>query len=967
MDFSKFKIFVRANQKILAALVLLVIASGIAFMYRDDAIISLNRFFAATPGPSVVLNNYPGGAGYRHGDVVDASWSANTAVSCTASNWIDTGEANEGRASSNPINACAASNGSFNITCCYLDGTCGTTGTSFKIDQSTCPTASTAPTPIPSPIPVIGGCEGTGGICVSASSACTGSFPRSSNLTCESPLKCCLPSTTTVPTPIPTPSPVTGSCEGTGGICVSASSACTGSFPRSSNLTCESPLKCCLPTASTAPTPTATGSEGGICAGAAQKHTDSQTGVTVCILSSSFSSNRCTVGASGTIQQVVGVDNTNEYGVSGYVRSSGYHDPIDDCGATQAEAFAYSPSGPASIPFNGSGTYTFSWNIDSMSCGRVQLDACFFLDGHGCSDTDGWNILGKVVSSGKGSCVTPSPPSLLVSSSAPTVTSSIPSSSPVITPSPTPIPSPSPLPLVCSPLSQTVNVDQIAILSASGGSTSQGNTSFIWSAPGGTPSGADSGATFGTIYGATGDYTVTVTASGAGQVANCTVKVVEPPPGLACSPSNQSVYVNQTANFSASGGQGAYLWSAPGGEPSSGSGPTFGASYAAAGQKTVTVRNSETGPTERCDVTVNTVPAPTPTPSPAPTTPSLGISKLVRDITTGGALADMVAANPNDTVEFAINITSSGTATVRNAIIRDSLPFGLSYLSGTTAIDGVTTSDGIISAGISLGDIVQGRTLTVRFRAQVLSESAFSVGTSILTNTATVTSDNTSPVSDTAFVSITKTNPIIISNETYDISVQKLGRNITRGEFAEQSSVYAAPSETIEFLVRIRSLSTVRIDNVKVKDIIPTGIAYLSSTTSVGGVLMADDIVSGAGLNIGSLDPNQTVLVRFSGKVNPANSIPLGTTTVINTVQASSSQIPAVMAQLPVVIFNGSVAGAVIVPTGPSESILLALAISGLITFLYVVYTRTDVFRRREIQSIVRKDKTGEEKINFRQ
>lgn len=909
MDFSKFKIFAQANQKILAALALLVIASGIAFMYRDNAIISLNRFFAATPGPSVVLNNYPGGAGYRHGDVVDASWSANTAVSCTASNWIDTGEANEGRASSNPINACAASNGSFNITCCYSDGTCGTTGTSFEIDQSTCPTASTAPTPIPTPTSVTGGCEGAGGICVSTSSTCTGSFPRNSNLTCESPLKCCLPSTTTVPTP------------------------------------------------------TAPGGEGGVCAGAAQKHTDSQTGVTVCILSSSFSPNRCTVGASGAIQQVVGVDNTNEYGVSGYVRSSGYHDPIDDCGATQAEAFAYSPSGPASIPFNGSGTYTFSWNIDSMSCGRVQLDACFFLDGHGCSDTDGWNILGKVVSSGKGSCVTPTPPSLLISSSAPTVTSSIPSPSPT----PIPTPSPSPLPLVCSPLSQTVNVDQIAIMSASGGSTSQGNTSFIWSAPGGTPSGAESGATFGTIYSAAGDYTVTVTASGAGQAANCTVKVVEPPPGLACSPSNQSVYVNQTANFSASGGQGVYLWSAPGGEPSSGSGPTFGASYAAAGQKTVTVRNSETGPTESCDVAVNTIPAPTPTPSPTPTTPSLGISKLVRDITTGGALADMVSANPNDTAEFAINVTSSGTATVRNAMIRDSLPFGLSYLSGTTTIDGVTTSDGIVSAGISLGDIVPGRTLTVRFRAQVLSESAFNVGTSILTNTATVTSDNTSPVSDTAFISITKTNPIIISNETYDISVQKLGRNITRGEFAEQSSVYAAPSETIEFLVRVRSLSTVRIDNVKVKDIVPTGIAYLSSTTSIGGVLAADDIVSGTGLNIGSLDPNQTVLVRFSGKVNPANSIPLGTTTVTNTVQASSSQIPAVMAQLPVVIFNGSVAGAVIVPTGPSESILLALAISGMITFLYVAYTRTDVFRRREIQSIIRKDKPGEDKINFRQ
>ncbi len=268
---------------------------------------------------------------------------------------------------------------------------------------------------------------------------------------------------------------------------------------------------------------------------------------------------------------------------------------------------------------------------------------------------------------------------------------------------------------------------------------------------------------------------------------------------------------------------------------------------------------------------------------------------------------------------------------------------------------------------MSLGDLAPGRVLTIRFQAQVAPESAFSVGTTTLTNIATVTSNNTPSVSDTAFVNVTKANPIIIGGQTYNLSIQKLGRNITRGEFSEQSSVNAAPNETVEFLVRARSLSTTRIDNVMIKDVVPTGITYLSGATSVNGVIVADDIVSGAGLNIGSLDPDQTVLIRFSGRGNPASTLPLDNTTVINTVQASNSQIPAVIAQLPVMIFNGSVAGAIVVPTGPSESILLALAISGLITFLYVAYTRTDIFRRREIQSIIRRDKPREDKINFRQ
>ena len=151
-----------------------------------------------------------------------------------------------------------------------------------------------------------------------------------------------------------------------------------------------------------------------------------------------------------------------------------------------------------------------------------------------------------------------------------------------------------------------------------------------------------------------------------------------------------------------------------------------------------------------------------------------------------------------------------------------------------------------------------------------------------------------------------------------------------------------------------------------VKDVIPTGVAYISGTTSVNSVTVPDDIVSSIGLNIGSLDPNQIVLIRFNGRVNPSSTLPTGTTTVINTARASNALIPAIIAQLPINIFNGNVVGAVQVPTGAGESILLALAISGLITFLYVAYTRTNVFRRREIRSIVRRERPGEDKTNFK-
>lgn len=152
---------------------------------------------------------------------------------------------------------------------------------------------------------------------------------------------------------------------------------------------------------------------------------------------------------------------------------------------------------------------------------------------------------------------------------------------------------PPPPSLVCQPPTQTVNINQTATVTASGGTGV-----YSWAAPGGsTPTG--SGGTFSTSYPVAGTNTITVT-SGT-ETATCTV-VVPPPSTPICTPPTQTVLVNQTATMGATQGTGTYSWSAPGGTPSTGTGATFGTAYGAPGTYTVTLTSG--GLSSTCQVIV---------------------------------------------------------------------------------------------------------------------------------------------------------------------------------------------------------------------------------------------------------------------------------------------------------------------------------------------------------------------------
>lgn len=150
------------------------------------------------------------------------------------------------------------------------------------------------------------------------------------------------------------------------------------------------------------------------------------------------------------------------------------------------------------------------------------------------------------------------------------------------------------VPLTCSPGTITVSTGQQATFIANGGTGT-----YVWSGTNLTIANA-TGAQFTASYPVAGTYTISVTSGG--QTANCQMVVTASSGTLACAPVTQNVFLGQNAVFTATGGNGSYLWSSPSLTITTSTGSQFTANFASTGTHTATVTSN--GQTATCTANV---------------------------------------------------------------------------------------------------------------------------------------------------------------------------------------------------------------------------------------------------------------------------------------------------------------------------------------------------------------------------
>lgn len=110
--------------------------------------------------------------------------------------------------------------------------------------------------------------------------------------------------------------------------------------------------------------------------------------------------------------------------------------------------------------------------------------------------------------------------------------------------------------------------------------------------------------------------------------------------------------------------------------------------------------------------------------------------------------ASSVKANPGDKVDFLLSYQNTGTTQQNNVVLKDALPTGLGYVSGSTNVansnnpKGAAEKDGITTTGVNLGSYAPKGNIYAKFTTKVADKDALKCGVNTLTNTASALTDN---------------------------------------------------------------------------------------------------------------------------------------------------------------------------------------------------------------------------------
>jgi len=190
-----------------------------------------------------------------------------------------------------------------------------------------------------------------------------------------------------------------------------------------------------------------------------------------------------------------------------------------------------------------------------------------------------------------------------------------------------------------------------------------------------------------------------------------------------------------------------------------------------------------------------------------------------------------------------------------------------------------------------------------------------------------------------------------------ELTLAVTGRNASTAG-SESTSVSAANNQEVEVINRISvPQSGALATNVTVGALLANGLTFVPGSASINNtpvsiVSLATDGLAIDALAVGSISPGQTVTVKFRLRVD-TSTLPVAQTQLIVPVYVRSTELPARSGQLTIVLARSS--GQVgTVKTGPGDAVLAALLVSAVMTLLYVSYTHTSVFRRREVGDIAR-------------
>lgn len=210
--------------------------------------------------------------------------------------------------------------------------------------------------------------------------------------------------------------------------------------------------------------------------------------------------------------------------------------------------------------------------------------------------------------------------------------------------------------------------------------------------------------------------------------------------------------------------------------------------------------------------------------------------------------ADTQAVFVGQDVNYTIQVTNSGQLEAENVMLQDTVPAGLTLVSGSIKVDGVAVAD---TFPVSLGTISVGQTKEVTYTLQALTVPLINPAINIATvnfefepfpSYTIELEQNSNPVS--VFILVEAINNI----KTVDKGVALSGEILTYTSFITNNGNLNA----IDFVFT---------------DSIPAGTTFVEDSVTVDGVAMPGENPEN-GINIGNLNVNQVKAITFKVQIN---------------------------------------------------------------------------------------------------
>ncbi|MBI2566042.1 MAG: DUF11 domain-containing protein [Candidatus Schekmanbacteria bacterium] len=245
---------------------------------------------------------------------------------------------------------------------------------------------------------------------------------------------------------------------------------------------------------------------------------------------------------------------------------------------------------------------------------------------------------------------------------------------------------------------------------------------------------------------------------------------------------------------------------------------------------------------------------------------------------------DQALASAGDPLTYTIEFANTGQTDATGAAIVDALPAGVSFVSATlnggavapTQVGQVLTFSSVSSASAAAGTVAGGGIGTLVISVTI--DDALGAGISSLLNTATLSSNETTPVADTATTAV-------------DGVVDAGSPNLVISKAADKTLLL--PGDTVTYTLTVLNAGTASANNVVAKDDFPeqTHFAYQTCSTATGSCSEAP-----AGTltwTIGTLTTGQSATATYAMKVGtgaPPAGPPTGVTELTNHGEVDSDE-----------------------------------------------------------------------------